>query len=448
MIRMFNIYVPTGILLVGVGDVAVLSTVLALVLYLEGAAVSGQAAASAGMIVCCLFIMGAYNRANLWPSQISVLRMLVGFGLAVPAVAVLLMLGVSVTPQVLALSLTAGLIALFLFRGVLSRFIGLPLWKTRIAVLGTGEEACRIEALERAKAAQFVCMAFFPTGDGQWQVGSDRLVNTNNLVSTCQRLGIDELVLAEDGPQATDSREMLLQARMKGLSVIDSTTLFERELGQVDIAQVYPDWLLFTQGALSRRIAQVSKRVFDVLISLLLLTLALPMMVLTALVIWLEDRGPILYRQERVGLNGATFEVLKFRSMRVDAEKDGVARWAALNDPRVTMVGNIIRKIRVDELPQLINVLRGEMSFVGPRPERPSIVTDLAREIPSYTYRHVIKPGITGWAQINYPYGASIEDSKQKLKYDLYYVKNQNLFLDLIIILQTVRVVLWPQGVR
>jgi exopolysaccharide biosynthesis polyprenyl glycosylphosphotransferase len=190
------------------------------------------------------------------------------------------------------------------------------------------------------------------------------------------------------------------------------------------------------------------KRGIDVLVSGAFLTVTCPLMAVTALAIYLEDRGPIFYLQERVGLQGRVFRVMKFRSMRVDAERDGIARWAQVRDPRITRVGNFIRGSRIDEIPQIINVLRGEMSFVGPRPERPSIVAELEEHIPYYSYRHMVKPGITGWAQINYPYGASLHDAREKLKFDVYYIKNYSVLLDFVTILQTVRVVLWPQGVR
>ena len=171
-------------------------------------------------------------------------------------------------------------------------------------------------------------------------------------------------------------------------------------------------------------------------------------MVVTALLIVLDSKGPVFYRQERVGLNGRQFLVIKFRSMRADAEKDGAPQWAAQRDARVTRVGVLIRKLRVDELPQLLNVLRGEMSLVGPRPERPCFVAEFTKQIPFYAERHCVKPGITGWAQINYPYGASLEDARNKLAYDLYYVKNNGLFLDLIVVFQTVRVILFADGAR
>ena len=178
------------------------------------------------------------------------------------------------------------------------------------------------------------------------------------------------------------------------------------------------------------------------------MTLTIPVVMLGALCVILDSRGPAFYRQTRTGLYGAPFDILKLRSMRIDAEVDGKAQWAEQDDPRITRVGRVLRKLRIDELPQLWTVLKGEMSFVGPRPERPTFVDELAKKIPYYAERHVVKPGITGWAQINYPYGASIDDARQKLEYDLYYAKNYSPFLDLLILLQTIRVVLWPEGAR
>ena len=192
----------------------------------------------------------------------------------------------------------------------------------------------------------------------------------------------------------------------------------------------------------------MAKRAFDIIASLLLLALTLPVIMLFAALVKLESEGPAFYRQRRVGLFGEGFDIVKLRSMRVDAEVGGRAVWAAEHDPRITRIGRFIRRVRINELPQTWTVLKGEMSFVGPRPERPQFVDDLERHLPFYAERHMVKPGITGWAQINYPYGASVEDARNKLEYDLYYAKNYSPFLDLLILLQTLRVVLWPEGVR
>jgi len=221
----------------------------------------------------------------------------------------------------------------------------------------------------------------------------------------------------------------------------------EEEIGYIDTTVVTPGWFVFRQGFSRSDVFLTAKRGFDVIVSLTVLVFTLPVALIAAILIRLESRGPIFYRQERVGLDGKLFTLIKFRSMRVDAEKHG-PQWAAERDNRITRVGNILRKSRIDEIPQVLNVLRGNMSFVGPRPERPVFVAELTQQLRFYGERHRVKPGITGWAQINYPYGASIEDAREKLSFDLYYVKNASVFLDMLILLQTVRVILFPSGAR
>ncbi|HEV7660891.1 MAG TPA: exopolysaccharide biosynthesis polyprenyl glycosylphosphotransferase, partial [Allosphingosinicella sp.] len=234
-----------------------------------------------------------------------------------------------------------------------------------------------------------------------------------------------------------------------GVEVRDFSSFIERETGRVDLDSLNPSWLIFSDGfSAGRRLSSAAKRLFDIVVSTLLLVIFGPVILLTALAVKLESKGPAFYRQRRVGLYGQLFDVIKLRSMRQDAEVGGKAVWAQKDDPRVTRVGRFIRKTRLDELPQAWSVLKGEMSFVGPRPERPQFVADLEARLPYYAERHVVKPGITGWAQINYPYGASIEDAREKLEFDLYYAKNYSTFLDVLILLQTARVVLWPEGAR
>ncbi len=240
----------------------------------------------------------------------------------------------------------------------------------------------------------------------------------------------------------------LLDCKLRGVSVLDEAGFCEQHLGRIDLDSIRADWLLFADGFANSRFSSVVKRSFDIGVSLALLLLTLPLMLLTAVLIRLESPGPVLYRQQRVGLHGRPFTLLKFRSMSIDAEKGGSPRWATQQDPRITRVGSFIRPMRIDELPQLINVLHGEMSMIGPRPERPHFVEQLGRIIPFYTERSYVKPGITGWAQVNYPYGASVEDARQKLSYDLYYVKNRSLLLDLFILLATIRVILFREGAR
>jgi sugar transferase (PEP-CTERM system associated) len=227
---------------------------------------------------------------------------------------------------------------------------------------------------------------------------------------------------------------------------MDLAAFYERAKAEVPVDSLKASWLVYGDGFVQGGLRQASKRVFDVASSSLLLILAAPVMLLTALVIRLDSPGPVLYRQERVGLGGRSFQCIKFRSMRTDAEKDGVARWATKNDSRITRVGAFIRKTRIDELPQLFSVLAGEMSMVGPRPERPSFVAQLREQIPYYDLRHTVKPGLTGWAQVRYAYGASLEDARKKHQFDLYYVKNNSVLLDLQVLIETVSVVLFREG--
>ena len=238
----------------------------------------------------------------------------------------------------------------------------------------------------------------------------------------------------------------LLDCKLQGVQVVDMATHFERTLGQIRLDSVSAGWLIFGEGFSQGLLRTVVKRLFDVVCALVLIVVALPVILVTAVLILLESGGPILYLQERVGLNGRLFNVVKFRSMRTDAEKDGQPRWATATDDRATRVGRWIRKLRIDELPQLFSVLNGDMSLVGPRPERPYFVDRLTQEIPYFAVRQSVKPGVTGWAQVRYHYGASVEDAAEKLQYDLYYVKNHTLFLDLVILFETVGVVLTAKG--
>jgi sugar transferase (PEP-CTERM system associated) len=256
---------------------------------------------------------------------------------------------------------------------------------------------------------------------------------------------IDEIIVAESEDAAVWE---LLECRTRGVNVIDFLTFWEREAGRIDLDAIEPSWLVYSGGFRSSLLRRISQRSVDILISLVGLALMAPCLPIIAVLIWIDSKGPIFYRQERIGKDERPFQLLKFRSMHFDAEPDNIPQWAQIEDPRVTRVGKILRGMRIDEIPQLLNVLKGDMSLVGPRPERPIFVHTFRQKIPFYGVRHLVRPGITGWAQINYEYTASLEDTKRKLEYDLFYVKNQNLFLNLAIILQTIRIVLWQQGAR
>ena len=276
------------------------------------------------------------------------------------------------------------------------------------------------------------------------------LTNGKSLTDLARERNADEIVIAMDERRGNLPVKELLDARLSGINVIDLLEFFERESGKIRIDLVHPGWLIFSPGFRVSRIRHYAQRSVDLAVSFALIAVSWPVMLLIALAIKCEEgpRAPVFYYQRRVGAFGKIFDVRKFRSMRVNAEADGKAVWASKDDGRVTRVGKVLRTLRLDELPQVFNVLRGEMSLVGPRPERPEFVERLKKDIPYYDERHAVKPGITGWAQLNYSYGASVEDAAEKLMYDLYYIKNQSLIVDLLIILQTVEVVIWGKGAR
>ena len=322
----------------------------------------------------------------------------------------------------------------------------------RVLVLGTGPEALAVEtSLEMTNPPGLELAGFYPLDKIPVRsVATSRIVSNHlTLEETVQHLGIDEIIVAvrEQRGGVLPLRE-LLECRLGGIRVTDLPRFFERVHGRVPIESLKASWLIYGNGFRQTWLRNAIKRAFDILVVAVLLPIALPIMALMAILIAFDGGTPIIYRQERVGRRGQKFTLLKFRSMTHDAEKDGQAAWASVNDSRVTAVGRFMRRTRIDELPQLINVLRGEMTFVGPRPERPTFVATLTEKIPFYGVRHSVKPGLTGWAQVRYTYGGNLEESVKKLEYDLYYVKNHSLLLDLLIFVKTVRVVLLGEGAR
>jgi sugar transferase (PEP-CTERM system associated) len=344
------------------------------------------------------------------------------------------------------------LVCVAVTRGTFSVTLGRGLLKRRVVVLGNGTQAARIAKLvEAGQNDYFTPVSFIDvpadTTSSRAEAGGWSAAEPDGLVALAYRLGASEIVVAADDRRGLPVRQ-LLHCKFTGIKVTDFLDFWERETRTVDLDALKPSWFFYSDGFRCGPFDEFLKRAFDITVSAGLLVLTLPLLVLTACAIKLTSPGPILYRQERVGLHGRVFTIFKFRSMRVDAETDGHPRWAAQRDPRITAVGAIIRKLRIDELAQILNVLRGDMSFVGPRPERPFFVAELSAAIPYYAERHWVRPGITGWAQINFPYGASTEDARRKLTYDLYYVKNRSIFLDALILLQTARVIFWNQGAR
>lgn len=338
-------------------------------------------------------------------------------------------------------------------RSLFTRLADLEQLKTQVLVYGCGETANTIVKTMRRKADRrgFTIVGFVqPVGEDACVPERELLHLEEPLSRFAQRMGIDQIVVAVTDKRTQTPVDELVECRMNGVEIMDLVNFFQHQAGKILVDFITPGWLIYSAGFRSNTSSRLRKRAFDLVTSFVLLMVTWPIMLITVLAIWFEDGfgAPIVFRQSRVGAHGKVFQVLKFRSMTVDAEGDGKARWATTNDSRVTRVGSFIRKVRIDELPQIINVLAGEMAFIGPRPERPEFVRDLAEQIPFYDVRHSVKPGITGWAQLCYPYGSNAQDAKQKLQFDLYYVKNHSLFLDFTILLTTVEVILFGKGAR
>jgi sugar transferase (PEP-CTERM system associated) len=323
--------------------------------------------------------------------------------------------------------------------------------QSRIMFLGGGPLAkeCSDLAARNNRYHKYDIAGFIPIPSEELCVESSNLLKVrdgDSLVKLARQYNVEEIVVSVQNRRGGFPIKELLDCKLQGVKVTDAATFFERETCQIRVDSLQPSWLVFGGGFDQSFARTFMKRSFDLICSMLILVLTFPLMLAAALAVWLEDHGPVFYAQERVGKDGKIFRVLKFRSMRTDAEKAGKPQWAAQNDPRVTRVGNFMRKTRIDELPQILNVFKGEMSFVGPRPERAYFVEQLIEVVPYYNVRHSIKPGITGWAQVRYGYGSSAEDALQKLQYDLYYVKNNSLFLDVLILINTLKVVLFRTG--
>ncbi|WP_306391369.1 TIGR03013 family XrtA/PEP-CTERM system glycosyltransferase [Telluria beijingensis] len=323
--------------------------------------------------------------------------------------------------------------------------------QSRIMFLGGGPLAreCSDLATRNMNYHRYEIVGFVPSPTEELCVPQSNLLTVrdgDSLVSLARQHNVSEVVVSIQNRRGGFPIKQLLDCKLQGIKVTDAATFFERETCQIRVDSLQPSWLVFGGGFDQSFARTFMKRCFDLACSLMILLVAFPIMVLAAIAVWLEDRGPVFYSQERIGKDGKVFRVHKFRSMHADAEKGGKPQWAAQNDPRVTRVGNFMRKTRIDELPQIFNVFRGEMSFVGPRPERAYFVEQLIEVVPYYNVRHSVKPGITGWAQVRYGYGSSAEDALQKLQYDLYYVKNNSLFLDILILINTLKVVLFRSG--
>lgn len=354
-------------------------------------------------------------------------------------------------PFVMLVSSGIAIVGLAAVRLGFLKLVDESLFKRRVLVLGAGtraEQFLKLRRMADQRGFKLVRYLSMP-GDEPAQLPEKRVrPMPENLYDYALRHRIDEIVIAVDDRRGTLPIRELLECRLDGIDITDVVNFLERETGKINLDLVRPSWLIFENGFRRQLPRRVAQRIFDILASGIVLIVASPIMLITALAIRIEDGHPVLYRQRRVGRNNAVFNVLKFRSMRINAEAEGQPQWAREEDDRVTRVGRVIRKLRIDELPQLINVLAGKMSVVGPRPERPEFVERLKEQLPYYQERHRVRPGITGWAQLCYPYGSSEKDAFEKLQFDLYYVKNRTLIFDFMILLQTAEVVLWQKGAR
>jgi sugar transferase (PEP-CTERM system associated) len=410
--------------------------------------------------VATLFCLSAFYLFDLYDFIVMqdrrelVLRLVQALGLAWIALAFAfyafpaLMLGRSIALIALPLALGLGVT----WRVTIHWFLGHPAIGERILIVGSGEQAVEVarEVLNRPDAG-FRIVGFVGTNSellGKSLINPKVIGLTEQLETIVKREGIDRIVVAMGERRGQLPTDRLLQLSLAGnVSIEEGATFYERVTSRVSLNMIRPSWLIFSGRGRQARVTAISRSVVHWLVALIGFLLCVPIMIVTALLIKLDSRGPVFYKQERVGKNGRRFVLMKFRSMKVDAEKSGPV-WASKSDDRTTRVGRIIRKVRIDEIPQFLNILKGEMSFVGPRPERPHFVSQLAEEIPYYEQRHLIAPGLTGWAQIKYPYGASIEDARQKLQYDLFYIKNYSLVLDAIIMFETIKIILFGRGAQ
>jgi sugar transferase (PEP-CTERM system associated) len=455
--QLFNRYVSTRSLTVFAGELLLIfgSVALAAIFQQTPHLAANLWKIALVTLVCqlCLYYNDCYDLTVVHSSRELIVRLLQAAGAASIVLAALyfvvpvLMIGDGIFVSALFVFLIAILGWRLAFNGVTG---SLKLDEERVLFVGTGETARKVARQILDQHAFAYRIVGFIDDDAS-RIG-ERIVNPavvgtpgdiDRLVAEHQ---IDRIVVGLSDRRGKLPVEELLRAKMAGIRVEDATTTYERVTGKILVDDLRPSWLIFSDGFRVSRVTRLMKRTIDLTLSLLMAVLALPLMAITTVLVFIEDGRPVLYRQERVGENGRGFVLTKFRSMRKDAEQGGTPIWAKDGDARITRVGRFIRKTRLDELPQLWNVIRGDMSFVGPRPERAFFVEQLSREIPFYQQRHAVKPGLTGWAQVKYRYGSSREDAMEKLRYDLYYIKHLSVIFDLTIVFDTVKVVLFGKG--
>jgi sugar transferase (PEP-CTERM system associated) len=464
VIRIFRHYIPRSFIVLGLAEflILIVSVYVGVWLrfmhdvpgYTEVEPVSTKAVLFALIMLSTMIVVGLYQRNFREGMGGMLLRVAISalLGLALMSVVFYAFPNTFLGRGAFGLAFAMALVGIIAVRVVFFRIVDEETLARRVLVLGAGKRAMAIAGLRRKSDRRGCNIVGYVHVPGEHdEVDAEMVIRRDTtLLELAQSINVDEIIVAVEDRRKNFPVHEILDCRMAGIEVMDIMSFIERQLGRIELKLLHPSWLIFSDGFRYGAMRVIIKRTFDVMASLSVLAVTWPFMVMAAVAIFLESggRGPIFYHQVRVGENWKLFQVTKFRSMRVDAEADGVARWAQKNDSRITLVGAFLRKSRIDELPQLFNVLRGDMSFVGPRPERPMFVEKLSAQIPFYSERHRVKPGITGWAQISYAYGASEEDAMQKLQYDLYYVKNYSLFLDVLILLQTAEVVLWGRGAR
>jgi sugar transferase (PEP-CTERM system associated) len=457
-IRLFNRYVSQRHLTVFTGELLLIAGSMGFVLHHYSPDDDLSTAVWKGAVVSvlcmlCLYYNDLYDLTVVRTTREVLIRLLQSVGSALILIALLyilvpwLVVADGASLPAFALLLT-GILA---WRLVFNHFTRLRSFGERVLIVGTDATA---QTIARQIGAQddfgYDIVGFIDDDQSRvmQSVGDWRVIGSlDDIDRVVSRYAVDRLIVGMSDRRGRLPVRALLRSKLRGIRVEDVNTVYERLTGKLLVEDLRPSWLIFSDDYCASRWTRRSKRGFDILLALVALVLSTPFLVLTAIAVWLESGSPILYRQERVGENGRVFTLYKFRSMRKDAEQ-GTPVWARPEDERVTLVGRLIRKTRLDELPQLWNVLRGDMSFVGPRPERPFFVNQLAEQVPLYEQRHAVKPGITGWAQVKYRYGASFEDSLEKLRYDLYYVKHLSIPFDLTILFDTVKVVLFAKGAR
>ncbi|MCG7878378.1 MAG: TIGR03013 family PEP-CTERM/XrtA system glycosyltransferase [Candidatus Thiodiazotropha taylori] len=466
MIKLFGIYISKAVVLLGVIETLIFFLSMLGAIYLrhkystspipiDDEMLKNLPALFAVIMFSSLTALGLYQKGSMASSSGFLLRLILGFlvgGLAMVSLFFTLQLFPLSERSLLTHGLIISILGILVARTLFVRVTSDKTLKRRVLVLGVGINADRIEESVKAKdTVGIVVVGYVNLGDRIELIDEDRqVVKDQTLLEISNRLAVDEIVVAVDDRRKKLPNHELLECKIKGIQILDLLTFFEKELSIINIDLLYPSWMLYTDGYRQRALNRTIKKSFDMIVGIVIFIVSAPVMVLVTLASLIESGGrdPILYSQVRVGKNGKLFKVYKFRSMRTDAEADGVARWASKNDTRITKLGGFLRKTRLDELPQIFNILNGDMSLVGPRPERPEFVLQLSNDIPYYLQRHWVKPGLTGWAQLLYPYGASEEDAKRKLEYDLYYVKNASTMLDFIILLQTIEVVLLGKGAQ